>query len=73
MARMGGAAYDAATKKIRDGQIKKGRIKFVKADAALMKRYERDSKAIHEWWINKTRNGRAVFDLYKNTLEDLRG
>ncbi len=73
MARMGGAAYDAATKKIRDGQIKKGRIKFVEADAALMKRYERDSKAIHEWWINKTKNGRAVFDLYNKTLKDLRG
>lgn len=73
MARMGGGAYDGVTAKIRQGQIAKGRIKFVEADAALMKRYERDSAAVHKWWIDKTRNGQKVFDAYKKVLAELRG
>ncbi len=73
MARMGGAAYDNVTAKIREGQIAKGRIKFVPAGAELMKRYERDSAAIHEWWINKTKNGRAVFEAYKKAIAEVRG
>jgi TRAP-type C4-dicarboxylate transport system substrate-binding protein len=73
MARMGGAAYDNVTAEIRKGQIAKGRIKFVPAGAELMKRYERDSAAIHEWWINKTKNGRAVFEAYKKAIAEVRG
>ncbi len=73
MARIGGAAYDSITAKIRQGQIKKGRIKFVEADAELVKRYERDSAAVHEWWINKTKNGRAVFEAYKKAIAEVRG
>ncbi len=73
MARIGGAAYDSITAKIRGGQIKKGRIKFVEAGADLIKRYERDSAAVHEWWINKTKNGRAVFDAYKKAIAEVRG
>ena len=73
MARIGGAAYDSITAKIRQGQIKKGRIKFVEADAELTKRYERDSAAVHEWWINKTKNGRAVFEAYKKAIAEVRG
>ena len=73
MARIGGAAYDSMTAKIRGGQIKKGRIKFVEAGADLIKRYERDSSAVHEWWINKTKNGRAVFDAYKKAIAEVRG
>jgi TRAP-type C4-dicarboxylate transport system substrate-binding protein len=73
MGRTGGAAYDSVTAKIRGGQIKKGRIKFVEADAAMMARYERDSASVHEWWINKTKNGRKVFEMYKKVLAELRG
>ena len=73
MARRGGAAYDSITAKIRQGQLDKGRIKFVKAGAELMKRYQRDSAVVHEWWINKTKNGRAVYDAYKKILAELRG
>ncbi len=73
MARIGGAAYDSITAKIRAGQIKKGRIKFVAAGADLIKRYERDSAAVHEWWINKTKNGRAVFEAYKKAIAEVRG
>ena len=73
MARMGGAAYDSITVKIRQGQIEKGRIKFVEANAELVKRYERDSAAVHEWWINKTKNGSAVFEAYKKVIAEERG
>ena len=73
MARIGGAAYDSVTATIRKGQIEKGRIKFVEAGADLIKRYERDSTAIHEWWINKTKNGRAVFEAYKKAIAEVRG
>jgi TRAP-type C4-dicarboxylate transport system substrate-binding protein len=73
MARIGGAAYDSVTTKIREGQIKDGRIKFVEADAELTKRYQRDSAAVHEWWINKTKNGRAVFEAYKKAIAEVRG
>ena len=73
MARMGGAAYDSITAKIRQGQIEKGRIKFVEANAELVKRYERDSAAVHEWWINKTKNGSAVFEAYKKVIAEERG
>jgi len=73
MAKRGGAAYDTVTASIRDKQIKKGRIKFVPKTASLLKRYERDSAGVHNWWIKKTRNGQKVFDLYKKTLAELRG
>jgi len=73
MARIGGAAYDSITAKIRQGQIDKGRIKFVAAGAELIKRYERDSAKVHEWWIAKTKNGRAVFEAYKKAIAEVRG
>jgi TRAP-type transport system periplasmic protein len=72
MAKRGGAAYDNVTAGIRNKQIKKGRIKFVPTPPALLQRYERDSAAIHNWWIKKTKNGQQVFDMYKKTLVDLR-
>ena len=68
----GGAAYDTVTAGIRKKQIAKGRIKFVDATPALMTRYEQDSAAVHKWWINKTKNGQKVFDLYQKTLVEIR-
>lgn len=72
MAKRGGAAYDAVTASIRKKQIAKGRIKFVEATPALMTRYKKDSANVHKWWINKTKNGQKVFDLYQKTLVELR-
>jgi TRAP-type transport system periplasmic protein len=72
MAKRGGAAYDTVTAGIRKKQIAKGRIKFVDATPALMTRYEQDSAAVHKWWINKTKNGQKVFDLYQKTLVEIR-
>jgi len=73
MARTGGAAYDAATAKIRKQQLAKGKITFVPADAALMARYRKDAARIHQWWINKTPNGAKVFEVYKKALAEVRG
>ncbi len=73
IAKRGGSAYDVITAGIRKKQMAKGRIKFVEATPALMKRYKRDSEAVHQWWIKKTKNGQKVFDLYKKTLAELRG
>jgi TRAP-type C4-dicarboxylate transport system substrate-binding protein len=73
MARIGGAAYDSITAKIRKGQIEKGRIKFVEAGADLMERYRRDSAAVQQWWASKTKNGPAVLEAYKKAIAEVRG
>jgi TRAP-type C4-dicarboxylate transport system substrate-binding protein len=73
MARIGGAAYDSATQKIRKKQLAAGKIKFVPADDALMARYRKDAAAIHAAWIKKTPNGAKIFEVYKKALAEVRG
>ena len=72
MARRGGAAYDAATQKIRKQQLAAGKITFVPADKALMARYRKDADAIHAAWVKKTPNGAKVFEVYKKALAEVR-
>lgn len=71
--RVGGSAYTQAGSEIRNQLQAAGRL-----DIRSPARHERlaltqRTKPVHDWWIEKTPNGRAVYDAAIAKLKQLRG
>lgn len=73
MAQQGGAAYTGAGDAIRVRVKGEGRINMTDVDAATMKTYSDGAKVVHDWWIEKTPNGRKVYDRAVELLAEMRG
>ena len=73
MATTGGKAYDALSDKIRDGALKDGKLNNVSISATQNATYAKDALKVHEEWINKAKNGQAIYDAMKAALKDIDG
>ncbi len=63
IARNGGAAYGDATLKIIKSNPQAKKLTVVKPSGAEFAKIAKDAKvSVHKWWINKTKNGQAVYD-----------
>lgn len=72
MAKTGGGAYTEIGNEIIADVKKEGRIKVLKPDTATMTAYSEQARAIHQWWIEKTPNGQAVYDEIQALLAQMR-
>jgi len=73
IARNGGAAYGDATLKIIKSNPQAKKLTIVKPSGAEFNKTVKDAKAsVHKWWINKTKNGQAVYDKAVKIIADVR-
>jgi hypothetical protein len=73
MARMGGEAYATIGAEIRGGVVEAGSMELVAPDEAALERYREMALQTHEWWIENTPNGRAVYDAALEEIARIRG
>jgi TRAP-type C4-dicarboxylate transport system substrate-binding protein len=73
MAEMGAEAYRAAGEEIVDGVREEGRVRLDAPDEAALSAYGERARAVHDWWIEQTPNGRAVYDAAQAALAQIRG
>ncbi|MBT3553465.1 MAG: TRAP transporter substrate-binding protein DctP [Rhodospirillaceae bacterium] len=73
IARAGGQAYKAASDKIIGSNPQAQKIdKFVPNKAELDKVIALSKATVHKWWIEKTKNGQAVYDKALSIIADVR-
>jgi TRAP-type C4-dicarboxylate transport system substrate-binding protein len=72
MAEMGAQAYRAAGEEIVAGVAEEDRVRLDAPDAAAMEGYAERAQAVHDWWIEQTPNGRAVYDAARAALDEIR-
>ena len=73
MAKAGGAAYTRVGREIREAIRAEGRIEIVSPDEAVIDRYAKAAKPVHEAWIAATPNGQVVYDTAVRLLTEMRG
>ena len=73
MAKSGGGAYKELAESIHQAEVKAGRIVISQPNPERMKAFAKRSEQVHQWWIEKTEGGRAVYDAVRAALKDLRG
>jgi TRAP-type C4-dicarboxylate transport system substrate-binding protein len=72
-ARNGGAAYGDATLNIIKTNAQAKKLTIVKPSGDEFNRLVKDAKVnVHKWWINKTKNGQAVYDKALEIIADVR-
>jgi TRAP-type C4-dicarboxylate transport system substrate-binding protein len=73
IARNGGAAYGDATLNIIKTNAQAKKLTIVKPSGDEFNRLVKDAKVnVHKWWINKTKNGQAVYDKALEIIADVR-
>ena len=73
IARNGGAAYGDATLNIIKSNAQAKKLTIVKPSGAAFVKLVKDAKVnVHKWWINKTKNGQAVYDKAIEIITDVR-
>ena len=72
MAEQGAAAYTSAGAAVEDAARTEGRLEFKAPGDAEYADYEARVQEVHDWWIEKTPNGAAVYDAAKAALAELR-
>jgi len=73
IARAGGQAYAQVGGSIRKALEEEGRIMMSRPDDTQRKAYLDQTQLIHQWWIDKTVNGKTIYDTTIALLSDLRG
>lgn len=73
MAETGAGAYTAAGEKVVAAQKEEGRLDILTPDAEKMAAHEETTRAVHQWWIERTENGQAIYDQTLAILGELRG
>lgn len=71
-ARLGGGAYTRAGTGIVDQLRGAGRLTMVSPQREVRLALEARSQPVHDWWITKTPNGRAIYDRTGRILDQLR-
>ena len=73
IARNGGAAYGDATLKIIKSNPQAKKLTIVKPSGAEFDNIAKNAKvSVHKWWINKTKNGQAVYDEAVKIIANVR-
>ena len=72
MAKAGADAYSARTRTILEARIAEGQPVIVVPEAAETEAYEERAKGVHDWWIARTENGRAVYEEARRILAEMR-
>lgn len=72
MAKAGGAAYDAISAQIEGKAKADGQPRLIPVADADRARYAKEAGQVHDWWVGKSKNGKAVFDAYAKALEEAR-
>ena len=71
-ARLGGSAYTRAGTGIVDQLQAAGRLTMVSPSSEIRLTLEQRSQPVHDWWITKTPNGRAIYEQTGHILDELR-
>ena len=62
IAQAGGLAYSDVGDVIRNELVVEGRLRMSRPDDVRRRAYREAAVAVHEWWIERTPNGRQVYD-----------
>lgn len=69
---LGADAYTDAGEAIIEKITAEGKLNRTKVSEGDLDGYEERSKAVHDWWIERTPNGRVVYDAAVAILADIR-
>ncbi len=72
MAEMGAEAYASAGASVEEAARAEGRMAFKAPTEAEFADYEARVQEVHDWWIDKTPNGQAVYDAAQAALAEIR-
>ena len=72
MAKAGGNGYKGVSDDILAKELKSGRITMSKPGAERMRAFAERSRQVHNWWIDKTEGGRAVYAAVQAELKVMR-
>lgn len=73
MAEMGAVAYRDAAETILTSVKDEDRITLDEPTRDELSAYAEEARAVHDWWIERTPNGQAVYDAAIAALEEMRG
>ncbi len=62
VARSGGLGYTQVGDAIREGLARAGRLRMLRPEGEERAAYRSEAQDVHEWWIERTPNGREVYD-----------
>lgn len=68
----GGAAYTEAGKALVEKSLEEGRLVVATIGEAQMAAYREAARPVHEWWIEKTPDGRTLYDAMVEALAEAR-
>lgn len=73
MAGTGAAAYTDVGEAIVESVKADGSLNLLTPSEAETASYDERTKVVHQWWIDRTPNGQAVYDEAKRLLAEIRG